>query len=203
MNTISAVVLAAGSSARLGHPKALVALDGSTALGLVLRSLRDASVTRGVVVLGEHAAAIEAALDPHPFAWVRNPDSAAGRTGSVQAGLAALDPADDVLLWPVDRPFAGADVVRALVTARDADVVATTGVWVPCAAGRSGHPILLRAEVLPGIRDAPPAESLRDILRRSGRTKQAVPVGDEGMHWNLDTGEDVERARAWRRSRGT
>ena len=198
---IAALVLAAGFSTRLGRPKALLDFDGRPALGLVLGALRAAGVPRGVVVLGEHAPVVSAAVDPHPLMYVRNPDPAAGRTGSVQAGLAALglDPTD-VLLWPVDRPLAGEAVVRALLAARE-DAPAEAGWLAPVADGRRGHPILLRSAVLPSVRAADPAANLREVLRGSGRRVRDVPAGDEGIHLDLDTEERVAEAVAWWRSR--
>jgi len=197
---VVAVVLAAGSSSRLGRPKALLDFDGRTALGLVLGALRAAALTRGVVVVGEHGAALAAAIDPRPFAFVPNPDPAAGRTGSLQVGLADVPDGDDVLLWPVDRPFAKDAVVRALVAARRA-APDDVGWIVPTARGRRGHPVLLRAAVLPAIRVAAPSDSLRDVLRASGRRVLDVETGDDGIHPDLDTEESVAAARAWWRAR--
>ncbi len=204
MSGTAALVLAAGSSRRLGRPKALVDLGGRTALARILDALRDASVTRGVVVVGEHAAALRAAVDPSPYTWVVNPAPDAGRTGSVRCGLAALDDADDVLLWPVDRPFATAGVVRALLDARAADAAGPgdAGWYVPVAGGRRAHPILLRREVRGAIGVAPPDANLRGILQASGRTPRGVLAGDESLHFDLDTEEDIARAREWLRAHG-
>jgi CTP:molybdopterin cytidylyltransferase MocA len=199
MEDVAGLVLAAGSSTRLGRPKALLDFDGRTALGLVLGALRAAGVGRGVVVVGEHAAAIEAAVDPRPLLWARNPDPAAGRTGSIRVGLAATGLDGDVLLWPVDRPLAGESVARALLAARDE--AAGCGWLVPVAGGRRGHPILLRRAVLPAIRDADPGASLRDVLRASGLPSREVAAGDEGVHLDLDTEERWGAAVAWWRTR--
>ncbi len=201
MPQVSALVLAAGSSHRLGRPKALVDLGGRTAIARILDALRDASVTHGVIVVGEHAALLRAAVDPSPLAWTENPAPEAGRTGSIRRGLAALGEADDVLLWPVDRPFATAAVVRALLAARAADAGDGAGWYVPMAAGRRAHPILLRREVLPAIVAAPPDANLRDILRSTGRAPHGVPAGDESLHFDLDTDSDVARACAWLEAR--
>lgn len=198
---LAALVLAAGSSTRLGRPKPLLDFDGRSALGLVLGTLRASGVTRGVVVVGEHAPAVMAAVDPRPLAYVTNPDPAAGRTGSVQAGLAALGPPPaDILMWPVDRPFADVATVRALLVAR-VDAPRDVGWLVPVADGRRGHPVLLRSGVLPPIRSADPAASLRDVLRGSGLRAREVPAGDEGIHVDLDTEERVAEALAWWRAR--
>jgi molybdenum cofactor cytidylyltransferase len=199
-----AIVLAAGSSARLGRPKALVDFDGRTALHLVLGALRAAGVVKGVVVVGEDAAAIERAVDVRPFELAGNPEPAAGRTGSIQVGLNALAAAgggrDSALLWPVDRPLASTSTLGAILAAA-AQAGDDVGWVAPRCDGRRGHPVLLRAAVLPFVRRAGPGESLRDVLRASGLGALDVPVDDAGIHVDIDTADDAARALAWWRGR--
>ena len=76
---IEAVILAAGASTRLGRPKALLEFDGLTALEVLMASLREAGLVQGVIVTGDAEKTMRAAVDPTPFAWVRNPMPAAGR----------------------------------------------------------------------------------------------------------------------------
>jgi len=209
---VAAVVLAAGASRRLGRPKALLDFDGMTALELALRSLRGAGVTSGVVVTGDESAVIRRAVDPSPFLFVHNPLPAAGRTGSVVIGLGAVG-AVDVLLWPVDRPLASADTVRALLAAaaEDGGPGGPTGdpaapdappdVLVPESGGRCGHPLILRASLRPALLAAAPDTSLRNVLRAAGVRRRVVPVEDPGIHFNLDTDDAWAEALAWWRAR--
>jgi CTP:molybdopterin cytidylyltransferase MocA len=213
---VDAIVLSAGSSTRLGRPKALLPLEGTTLLARVLATLREAGLAQGVVVLGEHAEEILAAVEVAPFVARRNPHPEAGRMGSVHVGLDVVASGADVLLWPIDRPFASAATVRALVDAAegagagnaapgaesadradDQDSAARVG-WIVPAFGRGrGHPALLRAPVLAAVRAAPADASLREVLAASGTTRLEVPVEDAGIHPNLDTDADWERALAW------
>lgn len=196
MAGIEAMVLAAGASRRLGAPKALLRFDGRTALELIGDVIRAAGVERGVVVVGEHAGELAAAVDPAPLVWRRNPDPDAGRTGSVQIGLDAVAAGADVLLWPADRPLASADTVGALVAA-SGDATADAGIVVPEHGGARGHPVLLRAALLPALRAARPDAILRDVIRASGLGRRTVAVDDPGIHFDLDTPDAYERALAW------
>jgi molybdenum cofactor cytidylyltransferase len=198
--TVQAIVLAAGASSRLGHPKALLDFDGKTALELILDALAEVGIGSGVVVTGDHAEEIERAVDPAPFRYARNPDPAAGRLGSIRIGLSALEAPTDVLLWPVDRPFARGSTVRSLVDAREEGAAA--GVIVPECDGGRGHPILLRERVLPRVLAAPPDADLRRVLAESGVGRRPVPVDDPGIHPNLDTREAYARALSWWRAGG-
>lgn len=195
---LAAIVLAAGASRRLGSPKALLDFEGLTALEVALRTLREAGVTAGAVVTGDASDMIQRAVDPAPFQWARNPMPDLGRTGSLIVGLGVTAADADVLLWPVDRPLASADTVRALLQARSGE---PADVIVPEFEGRRGHPLILRAGLRDAILGAPPDTSLRDLLRQIGARRRVVPVEDPGIHFDLDTEEAWRAALVWWRNR--
>ncbi|MEZ5064655.1 MAG: nucleotidyltransferase family protein [bacterium] len=207
---VSAIVLAAGASRRLGAPKALTPIDGRPAALRISETLVAAGVDTGVIVLGADATELRPRLESSPYPIVRNPDPLAGRTGSIQIGLLALahggnvatgtsgavapSPGFDraVLIWPVDRPLASLETVRSLLRAAasgDADW------YVPFHEGR-GHPIVLAPSVLGALAAAPAERSLRELLTELGARRRDVPVPDALIHANLDTPGDLERWRA-------
>lgn len=186
MPRAQAVVLAAGLSTRMGHPKALTLLpDGRRALERVVATCEEAGVPLPLVVLGAHHDEVRAAL-PHldgRVRWLRNPRPDAGRTGSLQCGLAAAS-APVVLVLPIDHPLVAADTLRRLL--------ATPGAWVvPERAGRGGHPLKLADVALAAVQSAPPSTPLRDVPGMIGLQPVRVPVDDPGVHQNLDTPSDV------------
>jgi molybdenum cofactor cytidylyltransferase len=115
--------------------------------------------------------------------------------GSIQAGLARLDPAADVLLWPVDRPLAAPATVAALTASGEGG--GEDEIRVPVAGGRRGHPILLPASLRDPLLAAAPDESLRDRLRASGAARRGIEVDDVGIHFDLDTEDRVAEAVRW------
>lgn len=180
-----AVILAAGRSTRMGHPKALTSIDGESALERIARACERAGLARPVVVLGVHHDVVREklrALDGR-VAWVRNPSPDAGRTGSLQVGLARLPEAGAVLVWPVDHPLVPAETARALLDAR--------GEWVvPEHEGRGGHPIVLRGRALDAVRAARAETPLRDVLAASGLEPTRI-AADASVLRNLDTPGDL------------
>jgi molybdenum cofactor cytidylyltransferase len=191
---VGGVILAAGASSRLGAPKAELDLDGRPALARIMAVLRAAGVGGGTVVVGPDGP--PPGVDLGSFRLVTNPDPAAGRTGSLQAGLAATG--GDVILWPVDRPLAaGATVTALLVAAADPEAD-----WIVPFHEGHGHPILLRARLRAALLAAPPDADLREILSAAGTRRLAVPVDDPFIHANLDTPESAaEWIARWRESR--
>lgn len=170
----------------MGRPKALLPIGGRPAVETIVATLRAGGADDVVVVVGRHAAEIRAGADLRSARVIDNPKWAAGRTSSIQAGLAALSPgAEWTLLALVDMPLVRPETVRALLaTPRDdADVV------VPVHDGRRGHPILLRRTLFPAIASLGPDVPLRDIVRAARRVD--VPVDDPGVLVDFDEPDDV------------
>jgi molybdenum cofactor cytidylyltransferase len=171
----AALVLAAGASARLGQPKALVPVAGEPAL---------ASCAPVVVVTGAHHDQLAPLVMP-PARIVQNEAWRDGRTGSLQRGLQALPP-DDVIVWPVDHPVVASGTLRRLLSAQ-------APIRVPVHAGRRGHPTYFAAELRPELLALAQDEPLRAVVHRQPRRVEEVPVDDPGILLNLDTPDDVSQ----------
>lgn len=181
------IVLAAGASSRMGHPKALTRV-GKEQESALARIVREAADMRVIVVLGEHHDAVRAALPQlaDSVRWVRNPAPEMGRTGSLQRGLQAAR-ASRVLVLPVDHPLVRGDTMRTLAVRPEE--------WVlPTFREKGGHPLSLGPMGVAAVLSAPPATPLRDVPRMVGIEPTRVPVEDPGVLANLDTPEDVGRA---------
>jgi molybdenum cofactor cytidylyltransferase len=113
---VAGIVLAAGSSSRMGRNKLLFDVGGEA---LVRRSVRTAlagGLDPILVVLGHEAEAVRTALASLPCHFVVNPSYAEGMNSSVRAGIAALpaDVAAGVVLL-ADMPFVDAQMIASLV----------------------------------------------------------------------------------------
>jgi molybdenum cofactor cytidylyltransferase len=190
-----ALVLGAGGSERWGgSPKALLPVGEVPAIGRVLRTLRAAGLSKVIVVLGASAEAIAGeVVGAFPEAEVVvNAAWALGRSGSIQLGLRAVEAPQEVLLWPVDQPFARVDTVRGILDAARRDALAT---WIiPEFDGRGGHPVLLKPPAWRLVHDLAPDAPLRSLLPSLGPQVLRLPVDDAGVMVNLNTPEAYQRA---------
>lgn len=177
------IVLAAGASTRMGHPKALTRIGEETALE---RIAREAAGFRILVVVGEHEPEIRAALPHLDARWIRNPRPEMGRTGSLQRGL-TMARGPGALVLPVDHPLVRGETMRSLA-ARPEDWV------VPMHAGRGGHPLKLGPMGIAAVMSAPPNAPLRDVPSMVGIEVTRVEIDDPGVLANLDTPADVDAA---------
>jgi len=207
---IALLVLAAGQSARMDSPKALVQFEGRPLLEHLLapRLLREFGDV--VVVLGHHADALRPIVDRLGYRSVVNPDPDRGRTGSVQTGLKALRPAvRAVFVQPVDCPMILPETYLALAAA-----IGSCDVAIPSYLGKHGHPPLVSAALIPRILAAGPDEPLRELLQagwhgdacvamhgsnmptlRVGMAPgcRFVEVDDPGVLVNVDRPEDLQQ----------
>lgn len=110
---LTCVVLAAGSSARLGSPKQLVHLDGETLLHRAARIAIEVAPT--IVIVRQDAAAIRDTLRDLDVTFVENEEAGEGMASSIRHAAAATD--DDLLITLCDQPLITSTHLRALATA--------------------------------------------------------------------------------------
>src|SRR5580704_3141709 len=92
---VSAVILAAGTSTRMGRPKQLLPLGGTTVLARAIENARSAGLVEMVLVLGASAEAIRRQLPQSLVEGLKvvvNQAYAQGMASSLREGISALDP---------------------------------------------------------------------------------------------------------------
>ena len=183
--TTAAVILAAGASTRLGEPKQLLEIGGTTLLERAVAIAFEAGCEPVVVVLGAGAAAITEQCDLRRAWVVVNAGWAAGMASSVRAGVELVQGFAEVsglVLMTCDMPGVSAAHLAALI----GDSVAVRGSRY---AGRTGVPAYLpRASFMSLLRLDGDAGA-RELLREADFIELANGEMD------VDTPADAERAR--------
>ncbi|GAA3929575.1 nucleotidyltransferase family protein [Hymenobacter algoricola] len=182
------LLLAAGSSSRLGRPKQLLPYQGQT----LLRRAAETAVAAAeggpvVVVTGALHEALLPELAGLPLTVVRCPAWALGMGASLHAGLAALEaagplPALTVLLC--DQPH----VTPALLWQLRAAHAATGRPIAACEyAGVRGVPVFFAAAALALLRALPAAAGAGQLLKQHPQLVAPVPFPAGAM--DVDTEE--------------
>jgi molybdenum cofactor cytidylyltransferase len=113
---VTVLVLAAGSSRRLGRPKQLLPYRGTTLLDATLRIARSCGADQVMVTLGGAGDEVRAAVDLSGVDVVDNPDFGTGCGSSIAAAVDALDErTDGIVLLLGDQPGVSPAAVRRLV----------------------------------------------------------------------------------------
>ena len=190
---LAAIVLAAGESTRMGQPKALLPWGGVPLVRHQVDLLAaQPAVDPVIVVVGALLDEVQATLDSTPARVVTNPRFREGRATSLAAGARALKGRPtSVLVVSVDQPLAP-ELLDPLVTAWQAEPDALLR---PTFAGRSGHPLIVPAAVVPELEQVTEAtQGLRAVVTRHRHRLRSVPVESELAVLNLNTPADVAAA---------
>ena len=195
---ISAVLLAAGQSTRMGaENKLLLPFRGHTVVEHMVGVLLASRLDEVVVVLGHEAERVRPLLEGRPVRLVENAEYREGMGSSLKAGLREVSPqAEAVMVCLTDQPLLeAADVDRLIDAYRIALAWDTTtlprDIVVPFHQGRRGNPILFsaryREEVLA---TRGPVAGCRGIVQRYPEAILAVEMETDHVVRDLDTPED-------------
>jgi molybdenum cofactor cytidylyltransferase len=189
---ITAIVLAAGQSRRMGAPKINLPWGETTVLGQVLGTLLQAGLEEIILVTGAHPVEGLEGFVERGVKAVFNPHHAAGEMlSSFQAGLrAAPKESEAALLALGDQPQMQADVVRAVVEVYRLN---RPKLLIPSFQMHRGHPGVVGRSLWEEILAMEPPATLREFLNAHAREIQYLPVVTETVLQDLDTPEDYER----------
>jgi molybdenum cofactor cytidylyltransferase len=182
---ISAIVLAAGKSERMGRPKALLPLRGKTFLENILAAISSSPVEETCVVVGHHRDEIERHVVP-PARIIFNPDYEQGMITSLQAGIRSLPSrTSGALLFLVDHPLVDSETIALLVRKVGADRIV-----LPTFEGRRGHPVLFGSAILQEILGLSASQGANIVVHKDPDRIVEVSVNSPGILVDVDTPED-------------
>jgi CTP:molybdopterin cytidylyltransferase MocA len=178
--SFTAIILAAGSSSRMGFPKPLLEYQGERFIDRLLRIFR--AVCAQVIIVRSIASG-EWNVDSADF--VTNPQPERGMLSSLQCGLREVSNESDAIFFtPVDYPAISESTVKQL-----AEAWAGASIVIPRHQGRRGHPVLIARVLVPEFLDLPHTAQPRDVVRRHGSSIRYVDVDDPGILLDVDTPE--------------
>jgi molybdenum cofactor cytidylyltransferase len=186
------LVLAAGSSRRMGSPKQLLEVRGKPLLELVVGEVNASNLDEVVVVLGAAAEEIQSRVDLGRARVLVNPEHSAGMASSLKGGVASLGPdVDRVVVILGDQPDVNAKLLNRLL-----DLQESSG--LPAAAldfnSLMHPPVVLTRELWAGLMSLEGDVGCRAVIRARPDLVAKLPVeGDLTHPVDIDTPEDYER----------
>ncbi len=193
---ISAIILAAGQSRRMGQPKMLLPWGETSVLGQVLATLKQANIPEIVVVTGAQRIEIEKICAAFETRVAHNHDYANEEMlSSLQTGLRVVrekTSAETALICLGDQPQVEEGSVRA-VTSRFAET--ESRIVVPSYRMRRGHPWLVARPLWEEILQLESPQSPRDFLNRHASEIEYVNVDNASILADLDTYEDYLKSK--------
>ena len=217
MNTprsTAAIILAAGSSSRMGggRHKLLLPLDDRPVLAHVIAATLASQARPILIVLGHQSDQVRLQIEPyaaHPdITLVENADFLQGMSTSMRAGLQTLISygykkmevfyqVDSALILLGDQPMITPQVIDTLITA-----YRETGkrIVAPLYGGKRGSPVLFAKSLFPELLEVTGDEGGRTVLDRYRQEVELVEMGDATANYDVDTWEAYQQVvDAWER----
>lgn len=190
---VSAVVLAAGASRRMGTPKQLLRIGGETILERTLKNVRASSAAEIVLVLGHAAESVEKTISTEQIRVVRNPDYQQGMGTSLRTGLAAISAdAGAALIVLADQPFVRPETLNRLIARYQES---KPQIIIPMYQGFRGNPVLLDRSVFEEVKGLNGDVGCRAIFGDHTEGICKLPVDDAGILLDIDSRSDFETLR--------
>ncbi len=185
---VSAILLAAGESKRMGRLKQLLPLGRTTMVEQSIDNLLNSKVNEVIVVLGHEAEEIIKKIATKPVKIEVNPIYHQGMSTSIIAGLKLVDDgARAVMLALADQPFIDSQTINRLI---DEFCDHNKGIVVPTYQSRRGHPIIFAIKYKEELSGLKGDIGGRQILEHHPDDVLEVAVASPGINIDIDTTDD-------------
>jgi len=190
---VSAIVLAAGMSSRMGTAKQLLPIGQHTLLGQTLQNLRESSVGEIILVLGFRAEEIQAQIVIDGLRIVTNEAYREGMASSLRLGISMVDSAAEAaLIVLADQPLVRPGTLNQLIVEYQTH---RPEILIPLYRGFRGNPVLLDRAVFPEVSALSGDIGFRAIFGNHVKTTRRIAVADPGILLDADSLEDMETLR--------
>jgi molybdenum cofactor cytidylyltransferase len=191
---VAGLLLAAGSSSRMGRPKQLLPLGKTLLLDHVLEQVLSSALDRVVLVLGHRAEEIRKGLKTpldHPkLTILRNPEYEQGISSSLLCGLRQVEAQyEHVMVILGDMPYITSDLINLLIRQYLASGLPLGAVQTK--KGRS-HPVILGRRFFGDLHQLRGDVGARDLFSLFPAELCLVESRDAFHDADIDTPEDYE-----------
>lgn len=183
------IILAAGSSSRMGQPKQLLVLNGTTLLGHVVQQASGVEAALTVVVGGAVHEALDTELAPSSIPVIYNQDWEHGISSSIACGLRAiLNKAPDVkacILMVCDQPHVSTALLKKMIGCFESN----TATLVACSyADTLGTPALFGSNYFQELLNLAGQAGAKKIIVENQTNVFALPFPEGAV--DIDTAQD-------------
>ena len=189
-SSVTAILLAAGQSRRMGAFKPLLPFGKTTVIESCLKYLTTGGVDSVVVVVGHRADDIREQLSNYSVLFAVNPDPASEMAASIAVGVRHLpDSAGAVLISLADYPAIPPEVIASILGEWSKGYRLVKPTWQ----GRGGHPVLIDLSFRADLLDLEPASGLKGLFEHHKNEVRRIKVDSPYVARDLDTWDDYER----------
>jgi len=183
---IAGIVLAAGTSSRMGRNKLVEMVCGKPLVRHAVDAALEGGLDPVLVVSGHEAERIDKAVGGASVTILHNRDFGHGLSSSLRTGLAAVPPdCDGAMILLGDMPGISGALVDRLKQAFDPS--AGRAICVAAAHGHQGHPVLWGRSFFSEIASLKGDKGARVLLDTHAAMVAQVETGDDAPLTDIDT----------------
>ena len=188
---ISAILLAAGESRRMGKFKQLLQFRDKSFVEHCVDSLLASRVDEVIIVTGHRDSDVRQALGDRPERFAHNSDYMSGMSSSVKCGVRSLSQLTRAfILTLVDQPQISSNTINRVIDTFERKLPL---IVVPTYEGKNGHPVLMDISLKDEILALDNQQGLSEVVRahREATTRVEMPTSE--VIEDFDLPEDYER----------
>jgi molybdenum cofactor cytidylyltransferase len=190
---LSAIVLAAGMSTRMGQNKLLLDFRDKPLIAHAVDTLLAAAIDEIIVVLGHEAEKVRGKLKGKPVKLVQNPDYQEGLSTSVRVGVEAVSvQAEGIMIYLVDQPLLEPVDVNQLVRAFTRAKAVNKNIVVPFFQGQRGNPVIFDSSYREAMLGVAGDVGCKDVIQRYPDKVFVVEMENDHVIRDVDTVEEYE-----------
>ncbi|HZS47035.1 MAG TPA: nucleotidyltransferase family protein [Blastocatellia bacterium] len=191
---ISAILLAAGESKRMGNLKQLLPFGPSTVIETCIGNLLSSNASEVIVVLGHRADEIRQVIDKFPVNIVLNEEFKQGMSSSIKAGVRTADPESAAFLFAlVDQPLIGPGIINHVIDNYTAALSSGKKIVIPRYQDKGGHPSLFDASLRDEIQNIDSGIGLKQVKNDHLDKVLYLDVDNPAVVEDMDFREDYLR----------
>jgi len=190
VHELSAILLAAGQSRRMGAFKPLLPFGDKTVIESCIDNLRASEIDEIVVVVGHRADEVRNPLKDAGVRFAVNADPESEMGVSIARGVEQISQdAQALLIALVDHQAVQSQTIKQIINAWSSGAPLVQ----PEFEGRGGHPVLVDLKYREELLDLDPQKGLRAFFDAHRRDVRRLPVDSPYVARDMDTWEDYQR----------
>ncbi|HOX81716.1 MAG TPA: nucleotidyltransferase family protein [Chryseolinea sp.] len=189
---IGVILLAAGSSSRMGQSKQLLSVGNESMLVKMVKVSLRAGASPLIVVLGAGEQEHRDVIEDFPVEIVSNQQWSSGMGSSLKCGLNHLakkfDYVDAAIVLVCDQPHVSSQYIQSIIERYE---ISRRSIVASYYAGASGVPVLFDKSMFPEILNLQDDEGAKKLITQHPRLLELVDFPEGSI--DLDTPTDYEQ----------
>lgn len=189
-NKVTAVILAAGKSSRMGQIKQLLPFDNKVLLQHVIDSVQLSIVNTALLILGFQSEEIKRSIDPKGLKIIKNNQYLNGMSSSIKSGLSSLSKDCEAVIFILgDQPLVSVELLNKMV---DFYSSSKPDILIPTYKNKRGNPVLFSRSMFPELEKLQGDTGGRELFQSHSQLIQYLEVEDSNILLDVDTPADYQ-----------